>query len=64
MDLIVPTLARWTGVELAARLFLLASQVLVVTGSLAIERQVKGRTQIAGFVAVLYLFNPPFAWAS
>lgn len=62
MDLIVPQVARWTGVELAGRLFLLASQILVVTGSMAIERRVKGRTQISGLIAVLYLFNPPFAW--
>jgi hypothetical protein len=62
MDLTVPGLGRWIGVELATRLFLLASQILVVTGSMAIERQVKGRTQIAGIVAILYLFNPPFAW--
>ena len=62
MDLIVPLLARWTGVEIASRLFLLVSQVLVVTGSMAIERRVKGRTQVAGLIAVLYLFNAPFAW--
>ena len=62
MDLIVPGLARWTGVEMAARLFLLASQVLVVTGAIAIELRVKRRFEIAGFVALLYLFNVPFAW--
>ena len=62
MDLVVPMLARWTGVELATRLFLLASQILVVTGSIAIELRVKGRLANSGFVAVLYLFNMPFAW--
>lgn len=62
MDLIVPLLARWTGVETATRLFLLASQILVVTGSVAIERRVKGRFEISGFVALLYLYNVPFAW--
>ena len=62
MDLMVPLLARWTGVEMATRLFLLASQILVVTGSMAIERGVKGRFAISGYVAVLYLFNVPFAW--
>ena len=62
MDLIVPTLARWTGVEAATRLFLLTSQILVVTGAVAIEARVKRRFESAGFVALLYLFNVPFAW--
>ena len=62
MDLIVPILARWTGVEMAGRLFLLASQILVVTGAIAIELRVKRRFESAGFVALLYLFNVPFAW--
>src|SRR3974390_1658166 len=37
MDIIVPTLARFVSVETAARLFLLASQALVVSGAMALE---------------------------
>src|SRR5471030_1922491 len=49
MDLIIPKMARLVGVEAASRLFLLLSQILIVSGAMAIERVVKGRIQIAGF---------------
>lgn len=62
MDLIVPRLARLTGVETATRLFLLASQVLVVTGAVAIELAVKRRFSISGLIALLVLYSIPFAW--
>lgn len=62
MDLIVPRLGRLIGVETAARLFYLVSQILIVTGALALERAVKGRMQIAGFIAVMFLYSMPFAW--
>ncbi|HEY0222878.1 MAG TPA: hypothetical protein VGC38_00010 [Pseudolabrys sp.] len=62
MDLIIPQIARAIGVEQAARLFLLVSQVLIVSGAMAIERVVKGRVQIAGFVALMFLYCLPFAW--
>ena len=62
MDLIVPQLAHWIGVEAATRLFLLAGQILVVTGAVAIELVVKRRLQIGGFLALLTLWCAPFAW--
>ncbi len=62
MDLVVPQLARWVGVENATRLFLLAAQVLVVTGAVAIEFAVKRRFEISGFFALLTLPCAPFAW--
>ena len=62
MDLIVPQMGRWLGIETATRLFLVVSQILVVTGSVAIELAVKRRFAISGFVALLYLYNVPFAW--
>ena len=62
MDLIVPQVARWTGVEAAARVFLAASQVLLVTGAVALERAVQGRHRAAGLCALLVLFSLPFAW--
>lgn len=62
MDLLVPPLGRLIGVELAMRLFYLASQLLVVTGALAIERAVKGRVHTAGFAALMFLYCTPFAF--
>ncbi|MEI9804374.1 MAG: hypothetical protein WDN48_07820 [Pseudolabrys sp.] len=62
MDLIIPAMARFVSVETAARIFLLLSQVLIVTGSLAIERSVKGRMQISGFVALMFLYCLPFTF--
>ncbi len=62
MDLVVPQLAHWVGVETAARLFLLTGQVLVVTGAVSIELAVKRRFEISGFMALLTLSCAPFAW--
>lgn len=62
MDLVVPRLAQATGVELATRIFLLASQIMIVTGALAIELAVKRRFQISGYFALLFLYSVPFAW--
>ncbi|WP_245259380.1 hypothetical protein [Methylobacterium sp. 77] len=62
MDLVVPRIARWTSVEFATRLFLLASQILTVTGACAIELAVKRRFQVSGFLALMVLYSVPFAW--
>jgi hypothetical protein len=62
MDLLVPQIARVIGVEDATRVFLLLSQILIVTGAIAIEWAVKGRVQISGFAALLFLYCLPFAW--
>jgi hypothetical protein len=62
MDLLVPRLAQWVGVESATRLFLLCSQILIIGGALALERVVKGRVQIGGFVALLFVYCLPFTW--
>ncbi|HEY4140751.1 MAG TPA: hypothetical protein VGM57_05015 [Pseudolabrys sp.] len=62
MDLVVPLFAKLIGVETATRLFLLLSQLLIVGGALALEQVVKGRVQIAGFVALMFLYCLPFTW--
>ena len=62
MDLIVPRAGRLIGVETADRLFYLLNEILIVTGAMALERVVKGRVQISGFVAVMFLYSLPFAW--
>lgn len=62
MDIVVPSLGRLIGVEGATRLFLLASDLLIVSGAVAIELAVKRRFELSGFVAVLALYSLPFAW--
>jgi hypothetical protein len=59
-DLLVPQLARLMSVEAALRLFFGFSQFLVVTGAIAIERQIRGRHLVAGLAALLVLFNVAF----
>ncbi|WP_407185566.1 hypothetical protein [Bradyrhizobium centrosematis] len=62
MDLLVPQMARLMGVESATRLFLLLSQVLIVTGALLLEWGRKGRIHLAGFAALAFLYCLPFSW--
>jgi hypothetical protein len=62
MDLLVPQMARLIGVENATRLFLLLSQVLIVSGALLLEWVRKGRVQLAGFAALAFLYCLPFSW--
>ena len=62
MDLIVPGIGRYIGVEMANRLFYLLSQLLIVTGAMALEYAVKRRLQIAGFVALIFLYSTPFTF--
>jgi hypothetical protein len=62
MDLMVPRMARLISVENATRLFLLLSQLLIVSGALALERVVKGRVHLAGFAALMFLYCLPFTW--
>src|SRR5258705_10194476 len=62
VDITVSWLAQLVGVETAARLFLLASQTLVVTGAIALEIAVRGRHQLSGFAALTALYSLPFLW--
>jgi len=62
MDLIVPHLARWMEVDMAARLFVALAQALTLSGAVAIEFAVKRRFEYAGFVALLFAYAFPFAW--
>jgi hypothetical protein len=62
VDIIVPVLARFVSVETAARLFLLASQTLIVSGAIALEVEVRGRHQLSGFAALIALYSLPFLW--
>jgi hypothetical protein len=62
VDIIVPWLARLFAVETATRIFLIASQTLVVTGAIALEIAVRGRHQLSGFAALIALYSLPFVW--
>src|SRR5712671_3131067 len=62
VDIIVPVAARFVSVETAARLFLLVSQALVVSGAIALEIEVRGRHQLSGFAALIALYSLPFLW--
>ena len=62
MDLIIPHLAHLIGVENAARAFLLFTQIMIVGGAIVLEVVVKGRTQLSGFAAVMFLYCLPFTW--
>jgi hypothetical protein len=62
MDLVVPALATGMSVAAATKLFLAASQVLVVTGAVFLELTVKRRHRLAGPAALLALLSLPFAW--
>ncbi len=59
-DLVVPQLARLMRVETALKLFFGFSQVLIVTGAIALERQIRGRHLVSGLAALLVLFNVAF----
>ncbi|MGY4602872.1 hypothetical protein ACVW16_001284 [Bradyrhizobium sp. USDA 4474] len=62
MDLLVPPLARIIGVEPASKVFLIACQLLIVSGAIALELAVKRRHEISGLAAVMLLYSFPFAW--
>src|SRR5438876_1137817 len=49
-------------VPAAAKSFFLTSQLLVITGVMALERAVKGRLEVAPLAAAIFLYSPPFAW--
>ena len=62
MDVIVPWLARVMSVEAATKLFLLVSQLLIVSGAVVFEWTVKKRHQLSGYAALVVLYSLPFAW--
>jgi len=56
----VPQFARLMSVETALKLFFGFSQLLIVTGAIALERQIRGRHLVSGLAALLVLFNVAF----
>jgi hypothetical protein len=61
MDLLVPLLAQFTSVAAATKGFLVLSQLLIVSGSVALEIVVQKRHQLSGFVALSSLYAVPFS---
>lgn len=61
MDIVVPLLGRYLDIETAAWIFFFASQLLIVTGAIALELVVKGRHELAGFASLLTLYSLPFS---
>ena len=49
-------------VAIASKLFLVLSQILVVSGTVALEMVVKQRHEFAGFAGAAVLYSLPFAW--
>jgi hypothetical protein len=62
MDVTVPPLARILGVEVACKVFIIACQLLIVSGAIALELAVKRRHEISGLTAAMLLYSFPFAW--
>ena len=62
MDLVVPPLARWIGVEPATKLFYVAGQILIVGGAVAIAAARRRPALASGLAALAVLYGVPFAW--
>jgi hypothetical protein len=61
MDTVVPLLSRFMNVETAGKIFVLASQILIISGAYALELSVKGRHNISIMAALLTLPSMPFS---
>ena len=62
MDLIVPPLAKATGVATACKLFWALIESVFVSGAAFLEMSVKGRHRLGGLAALLVLYSLPAAW--
>jgi hypothetical protein len=62
MDLLIPQIAGLVSVAHATRIFLFISQILIITGAVAIELVQKGRMRLALPAALMCLYSLPFTW--
>src|SRR5581483_2921257 len=60
MDFVVPVFARVMNVYLAGQLFVIASFVLITTGTLALNRALMGRWSVLPLIAFPLLYNYVF----
>lgn len=63
-DLLVPPLAQFISVEAATKTVFVVSEILIVTGAVALEFSVKGRHELSGFVSPIVLYSTPFTVGS
>ena len=62
MELFVPTLIRWFGLETASRLFVAATILLPVAGTALIHRALFGRVGWWPLAAFLFVYNSVLQW--
>jgi|HubBroStandDraft_1064217.scaffolds.fasta_scaffold00090_8 hypothetical protein len=62
MDLIVPGLARVMPIEVAGRLFIALTLVLLVLGTAALRRALWGKSDFWPLLALLFLYNSALLW--
>ncbi|MBI1365084.1 MAG: hypothetical protein GC153_03915, partial [Alphaproteobacteria bacterium] len=62
MDLIAPFMAKALGPIAACRIFLAISQILILSGAMALERVVKGRIALSPLAGCLFLYSLPFSF--
>ena len=60
MDIVVPRLGRWIGVDEALHVFLFVSQLIIFSGAVALEKIAKGKIEFAPFVAAITMHAIPF----
>ena len=60
MDIVVPAMGQFLGVETATRIFLVVSMMLIMTGSAAIEVAVKKRISPVSLIAPIFAYNSAF----
>jgi len=59
-DLLVPPLAQFISVEAATKTVFVVSEILIVTGAVALEFSVKGRHELSGFGSPILLYSTSF----
>lgn len=62
MDLVVPALAQVMPIELAGRVFIGVTLVLLLLGTAALHRALWGRVGLWPLAAALFLYNDAFYW--
>jgi len=62
MDLIVPPLAKLTGVEEAGRVFIALTMLSLVGGTIALHRALHGRIGLWPICSLLFVYNAVLYW--
>lgn len=62
MDITVPVLGRFIGIEAAGKVFLSATLILILTGTIALHYAVHRKWSAWPLLSALLLYNPFFLW--